>query len=271
MTVFVFWNLHNQQLGHMIANLAVTYDVDVFMLAECDIGPSRLLSDLNRSGSSPYHYVRNIGQEKIQIYTKFSAEFVTSVLDGPRFTIRHVTLPATAGLLLVVSHFPSKVNWDEHSQAAESTILAQEIAQAEVSVGHQRTVLVGDLNMNPFESGVVNAAGLHAVMSKSIALNRSRTVQGRSYRYFYNPMWSLLGDASDGPPGTHYYNRSSHREIFWNMFDQVLIRPDLLDRFNNRDLMVLDTDGTTTLLTANGLPDTTVASDHLPILFTLNL
>jgi len=271
MTVFAFWNLHNQQLGHMIANLAATYDVDVFLLAECSMGPSQLLSDLNTNGSSLYHYVRNIGQEKIQIYTKFPARFVTSVLDGPRYTIRHLTLPAMAELLLVVSHFPSKVNWDEHSQAAESVMLAQEIAQAEIDVGHQRTVLVGDLNMNPFEPGVVNAAGLHAVMSKNIALNGSRTVQGKSYHYFYNPMWSLLGDASDGPPGTHYYSRSSHRELFWNMFDQVLIRPDLLDRFNNRDLRILDTDGRTTLLTANGLPDSTVASDHLPILFTLNL
>lgn len=55
------------------------------------------------------------------------------------------------------------------------------------------------------------------------------------------------------------------------MFDQVLIRPDLLEAFDNKDLMILTSDGVTSFISRQGLPDSTVASDHLPLLFKLML
>jgi hypothetical protein len=35
-------------------------------------------------------------------------------------------------------------------------------------------VVIGDFNMNPFDRGMVNANGFHAVMSRQIAALRSR-------------------------------------------------------------------------------------------------
>ena len=75
-------------------------------------------------------------------------------------------------------------------------------------------MLVGDLNMNPFEDGLVKTTGLHSVMSKSKAKEFSRVVQGRTYPFFYNPMWNLLGDETQGPPGTYYYSSSEHKAFF---------------------------------------------------------
>jgi hypothetical protein len=37
------------------------------------------------------------------------------------------------------------------------------------------------------------------------------------------------------------------------------------------ELRILDTDGTSSLLSANGLPDGVDGSDHLPLLFRLSL
>jgi len=51
----------------------------------------------------------------------------------------------------------------------------------------------------------------------------------------------------------------------------VLIRPELLSMFRNEELRILSVAGERTLLTAKGLPNTSVASDHLPILFRLDL
>jgi hypothetical protein len=147
--------------------------------------------------------------------------------------------------------------------------LARAITEAERKVGHQRTLLVGDLNMNPFEPGIVAASGLNATMDRRIAERRERTIAGRQYLFFYNPMWSLLGDASPGPPGTYYRNQTEHVAYFWHMFDQVLLRPALLPVFENADLKVLDTDGTTSFLRGIGIPNEDVASDHLPLLFRL--
>ncbi len=130
--------------------------------------------------------------------------------------------------------------------------------------------LFGDLNMNPFEGGVVSAMGLHGVMCRSIAQERTRKVQNYDYLYFYNPMWNILGDTSPGPPGTYYFRDSRLRSFFWNTFDQVLVRPDLIDRFPSEELKVLEDDGSISFL-KKGLPDKSVASDHLPILFRLHL
>jgi hypothetical protein len=55
------------------------------------------------------------------------------------------------------------------------------------------------------------------------------------------------------------------------MFDQVLLRPDLLPAFKNQELKVLVTDGTTSFLRDNGLPDRDAVSDHLPLLFRLHI
>jgi hypothetical protein len=52
------------------------------------------------------------------------------------------------------------------------------------------------------------------------------------------------------------------------MFDQVMLRPDLLEHFNSNHVRILETDGTESLLSSKGLPK---QSDHLPILFTLEL
>ena len=88
-------------------------------------------------------------------------------------------------------HGPSKASgWEEDSLAMQATEFADDIAHVEENAGHQRTILVGDFNMNPFETGMVAARGLHGVMSRHIAQRGSRTVQGRSYPFFYNPMWS---------------------------------------------------------------------------------
>ncbi len=125
--------------------------------------------------------------------------------------------------------------------------------------------------MNPFESGVVGAAGLHAVMTKQIASKGRRTVSGKQYPFFYNPMWSCFGDRTAGPPGTYYYDRAEHVCYFWNVFDQVLLRPELLDRFPSEELRILTEDGDRSLLSASGLPDKAAGSDHLPVLFKLDL
>ena len=107
---------------------------------------------------------------------------------------------------------------------------------------------MGDLNVNPFEEGIVATEGFHAVMSRATAQRAERQVRGASYPFFYNPMWSHLGDHPSGPPGTYYYERSEHVEYFWNMFDQILIRPSLLKNFRSEDVRIISEIGAISLL-----------------------
>jgi endonuclease/exonuclease/phosphatase family metal-dependent hydrolase len=146
------------------------------------------------------------------------------------------------------------------------------IRRAETDVGHSRTVVVGDFNMNPFEFGLVAADCFHAVMDTRIADKQSRKVQGEVRKFFYNPMWHLFRETFSAPLGTYYYNNSSRqRNYYWNTFDQVLVSPDLLDSFPIDQLSVLTTIGKIALVREDGRPDPAVGSDHLPILFDLAL
>lgn len=131
-------------------------------------------------------------------------------------------------------------------------------------------MVVGDLNVNPFEHPVAWAGALHAVMSRDLItrMHGEREIRGAEYRFFYNPMWGLLGDRSPGPPGTYYRSSSESVNYFWNTYDQVLLRAELMNRL--QALAVPDSDGASSLLTRNGLPDSVNGSDHLPLVFALD-
>jgi len=270
---FLFWNVHNKPLLSSIVKLAFRHEIDVLLLIENTIHSAQLLIELNQK-EARYHYAPDKisdENEKIHIFTKFSSNFIRPIFKSERLTIRRLKLPLYKEILLAVTHFPSKLHWSNESQAFECVELANSIKMAESQVGHSKTVLVGDLNMNPFEDGVVSANGLHAVMTRQLAAKKKRVVQSKEYPFFYNPMWSLFGDGSPGPAGTYYYAKAEHKAYFWNMFDQVLIRPELLDSFKNEDLKIIDSDGDLSFLSADGLPNKKIASDHLPIFFRLNL
>jgi hypothetical protein len=271
MISFLFWNLNQKPLQKLIAKLSSIYDIDIFMFAEFSIDYYELLLLLNKYSKNDYYYAPGIGCQKIHIFSRFSETFVSPLHESSDLTIRHLNLPGLSDILLAVNHFPSKLYWDETSQLIECIKLANSILDAENDIGHSRTILVGDFNMNPFESGVISSEGLHAVMSRNIASKGKRVVKKKEYPFFYNPMWNFFGDASPGPAGTYYYTKSTHKVFFWNIFDQMLIRPDLLKYFDNDDLMIITSIEDTNLLGRNGFPDKNKGSDHLPIFFKLSI
>ena len=96
--------------------------------------------------------------------------------------------------------------------------------------------------------------------------NVERELQsGKEFYMFYNPMWNLLGDAQE-PYGTYYYAGNDPINTYWNIYDQVIIRPALRARFVENSLRIIKETKTRFLLDSNGHPDKKI-SDHLPIVF----
>jgi len=88
------------------------------------------------------------------------------VYDDGYVVIRRFIPPIGFEVLIVAVHLPSKLYNANEDQAQHSSRVLQTIEEAEAKVRHTQTVDVGDFNMNPFESGVVGAAGLHVVSDR---------------------------------------------------------------------------------------------------------
>ena len=250
--------------------MARHYNVDGLILAECEIPDDEMLSALKSVTGRDYCKPRS-ESEKVQVLTRFSESSLHAVFDDElgRLTILKLTV-GSQDVLLAAVHLHAKVNRTDEEQHAELQNLVRDIAKTEEQHGHRRTILVGDFNMNPFEKGMISSHGLHAVVTRQIARVKSRRVAGSEYQFFYNPMWGLFGNHKPGPAGTHYFCRSTPDMYFWNMFDQVLIRSELLTSFQD-DLVIVDSVGTDSFLKQSGLPGASVGSDHLPLCFSVNL
>ncbi len=275
MLTFLFWNLNGKNLISSLAKLVVTHEVDILILAECNqqqLTPTNLLLELNPEGREAQFRSAPSQCDRIQIFTSFRKSYAMPVADDNKhFTMRKLTLPGCDEVLLVAAHLLSQLHASEDTLYAEAIKFAEKIRHTEIALGHSRTIVVGDLNMNPFSNGVVAASGLHGVMTQEIARKQQRKFQEVTYPYFYNPMWRYFGESTNSPSGTYYYDKSGQVCYFWNIFDQVLIRPDLLSKWDDKSLQILTSNGQQSFLTAKGLPDTKNFSDHLPLLFRLNL
>jgi exonuclease III len=217
---FLFWNVKKNPVGPILSKIVEAHNVDVVILAECrDSGV--ILSELNGATDNQFHLPDGPGP-RVVIYTRFFRKHIKTAHSEDSFTIRLITLP-NPPILLVAVHLPSKLlktDSQEYQSIVASKISAR-IRQVEREKGTSRTVLVGDLNMNPFEKGVASTNGFHAVMTRDIARKEKRRVIREFYPFFYNPMWGRFGDTTDGPPGTYYRRGSEPTEYFWNTYDQV--------------------------------------------------
>ncbi len=268
MATILFWNINKKPLIEDIVYLCHTNEVDILILAESEIAEVELLEALNsnieRIYLSPYN-----PSSRLFFFFRYPPESISLVSDEEGVAIRRINPPIGADILLVALHLSSKMYMTEDDQKFQAARVAQLIQEAESRVGHMKTLVIGDFNMNPFEVGLVGADCFHAVMDKNIAKKRSRKVQKQRRFYFYNPMWGLMGDSSPVPSGTYYYPNSRYVNYFWNTFDQVLLRPDLLDAFSKENLAVISKIGGKDLIVNQKISST--SSDHLPIMISLSI
>lgn len=265
-TSFLFWNVGGKYRQATVARLATTHRVDFVALAECP-NAATYLAALNAVGLGFYALATN---SRVAAFCRTPDHVIPRVRETAKSSVR-VWEREGDKLLVAVAHLPSGVSMSRESRNVEVQRFADSIREAERATATRNTLVLGDLNLNPFESAVAHTVGFHAVSSRDVARKRSRVVQEAEYDFFYNPMWRFLGGGrpNDVPPrragGTYYYWKAEHDIYFWNVYDQVLIRPELLDRVRDEDVSVPETDGAVSLVGAEGRPNPDVGSDHLPV------
>lgn len=270
MATFLFWNIHNKPIMDHIVTLAHYYKVDVLILAESNIPKDTIRKALN-AGQRQLYFPDTGISNKIQIFTRYLHHFVKPMRDCGGIAIRQIKPPIGNSILLVAVHLPSKLYQTEDDQKFECVRLANIIAIEEEKVGHNRTLIIGDLNMNPFEQGIISSDGLHALSDSRIVQRGFRRVRDEDKLFFYNPMWNHFGDMSPTPPGTYFLDTGKYVNFYWHMFDQILLRPELLYAFQNDNLQIITEIDGISLLNEFGRPNQAISSDHLPVFLKLNL
>lgn len=194
-------------------------------------------------------------------------------------------------------HFFSKGTLDYYSQISASIeiadIISKERRQTNSKPGaynrkEERYIIAGDFNMNPWEPGMLLANGFcssYAQLRENNLANLEQlpgavtlTKSGKDYFPHYNPGWRLMGEANNQdrgqPLGTYNIRRKwddkknkfvvrksslAHYELEWNMLDQILVSPALIEHFDENRFTILNREQ----------ENKQCPSDHFPIYFTI--
>lgn len=129
-----------------------------------------------------------------------------------------------------------------------------------------KSIIVGDFNLQPYSLGISSVHGFNATMSISKAKRIFLKAGGEQKRFYFNPTWKLMGD-NKNVQGTYYNNSDQQdRSIFWYSFDEILIRPYFIDRFNWDYFEIVEKTADYAFI-RNDMIDKHRYSDHLPIKF----
>lgn len=273
----LFWNLQGNDLSNEVLLLANEHDVDMMIFAETTIPTRTALNNL----LSTKGYVSRTpikGRVRIAIFDNF-INSNTKMLDLVQSSLYTCVCYEISGEKVIISgvHLDSKASAPDVDQLVLAGECAAPLHAFEIKNQTDKMIAIGDFNMNPFDLGMISYRGMHSTYCKRTAMNL--THPRSNYPYFFNPSWVAYGnDSTIGmPPGTHYYEPRKAKDsyiLYWNMLDQVLIRPSLLERISAQSFTVLTSfkNGrkTIALLDTNGRPDEKY-SDHLPIRFNFEI
>lgn len=261
---YLFWNTNEKPVNNVLKELISGLKCDIIGLAEYKDNIQELINGLWMEGFYLYE-VPQIGCKRIQILTKYEVDSIIHFEEQSYYTVKKIPHDKYGFHIIAFLHLSSKLYGQSEDRLAQIMEVKSSIEKAEIDVGNTRSVIIGDFNMNPFEYPMVMAGGMHSLSCRQVVNERNRTVSGKKYSMFYNPMWNKLGD-NDKPQGTYFYRSSIQTSYFWNTFDQVLIRPELIPDLNVDNIKIIDEINGISLKDDKGIPN---ISDHFPLYFEL--
>lgn len=253
---FLFWNTNNNRVEDYLFSLIADNEINTLILAE----PSEALSCVLFEELG-FQSVPCAGCDHIQILSDIS-----SFEMGPQSS-RYSIQIVNNDYLLCCLHLASNLFQGSGTRRElEIECLFNDLSIVETDRRLSEVVFVGDFNEDPYGQNLLYAKSFHALPSISELENEYRSIEGRSFRKYYNPMWNLMGDRI-GVPGTYYHSSTSDPvEPFWHMLDQVIISKGLESRFVFDELRIVTQTSQGPLHNRKGIPNR-IISDHFPIVF----
>ena len=257
----LFWNLKNNPINEILSKILIERDVDVAILAEYKgISFDKVveLTDEN------YTLCEGVGGcDKITLVCKNEIS-VTIRREHSRYVLYDFEKDGIQYNLIGL-HLPDQLNSTCDDRKFVIREAVRDIKELELDNKNYKTIVLGDLNCNPFDGEIVQKDSFNAVLFRSLIEKTDKvTYNGEQFRRFYNPVLLCLSE-TDRTYGSIYYS-SGIAPLYWNSFDQVLIRKELVDAFESMEYV--KTIGTTNLI-KEVAPNKEI-SDHLPLIVSLH-
>lgn len=265
---FLYWNVNKKNLASYIADACIENESDVIILTEHEYIDTNFLIRRLKEFSKDFDIERVDPESRILLLHSTKAK-VNIIEETEYYSVFKITSKNDIILLFAV-HLPSQYRQDRNDLNMFAGKISSEFDKLEERLKIYKSIVVGDFNLNPFDDGMVSVWGFNAVMCPDIARKETRTYLYEKKKFYYNPMWHLMGNTLNITKGTYYYS-SDAKSYFWYTFDQVLIRPELLSNFNVEDLKIINSIYDNSLLTDSKQPNQRAISDHLPIKYKIEL
>jgi len=260
----LFWNIQKKKLKDFVCLITASTEADIVVLAEDATSDKETLLALQTNVSQDFYrpgVITKSGQ-RFHCFCRNLHLDLSETHKTKRTSVRNLHIGNHNILLVLVHGIDIRNNDSNHRQLFAKT-LADELKFLQEEKRTNKFILLGDFNMNPYEDGMITPLGLNAMMAKACVKRGFRTFLGKKYDFYYNPMWSLFGDNTNGPPGT-IYNTSNQGPYGWSMLDQVIIHHSIVGLFDS--VKILTEAGAESIVSSMGHPDVNKASDHFPIL-----
>lgn len=264
---YIFWNIKGKNLFEPIVRLILENNIDIIALTETDLLDVHCLINELRLNNQDWKLVEICPVSDTKLLAKRDIRILVHE-ESKRFSTYKLYNENDLYLLNVL-HLDSAMYKDEYARSQKATNISQILRKTEESMfknEEYKTITIGDFNLQPYSQGVIGYYGFNATMSKSKAKNISRKVDDEQKYFYFNPMWKLMGD-NRLVQGTYYNNSDQQdRSMFWYTFDQLLIRPFLIDKFNWDFFDIIEGTRNYSFI-RNGIINKTQYSDHLPLKF----
>ncbi len=221
----LFWNMNKKQNIKVTQDLLIENEIDVAIFAEYnDLGIDRIVEQ--QEG----RYIRHDGYGgciKITLLAKSNYQ-IEVVREDARFTI-YVCSDGESSFIIAGVHIPDRIHNGILVRAECLRRLRELIEEIEKKEKNDRTIVIGDFNANPTDIEMAGKAGMNAVLYNSLVQAKEEIKHGRvKKKRLYNPILNYWKD-EDGKRGSMYYD--SDESLYWNCFDQVLLRRSLISSF----------------------------------------
>lgn len=253
----LFWNLHNNRIDTLVAELIIEKHIDIAVFAEYSGLNFQCVLEL--IGVDYKMAERKYEDDRVVLLCR-KDYFVKIRRPQERYLLYSIKTDEY-NLLLAGIHLQSNLYSVADDRLNAIFDMVDDITQEEQILNHTNTIVIGDFNANPFDKELTLKTGLNAVMFKElIRENEEVEYQSVMRKRFYNPMLRAFSESTKDY-GSYYYS-SRIDSLYWHLFDQVIVRKSLMDDLKS----VQYCKRINQLSLINSIMPNKEISDHLPLI-----